>query len=887
MPQAHPEGISGGTALTTPGGVPNLPAGALSIETLAEQVQDMTPAAMRSRANGRYPGIFNGSTGGDPALDLSPIGIINQLFAGFNSHVANADPNDIQGPEDLPALLLDFIESLPVVGQFVGLAEAIMGTYDGDDETLLAIQQIFMPIRRLLQLASGQDVGWPTLPEIEAGWTDLFAAIGNAVSKFPGVIAISRIANIIQDLINGAGEFLTAESVSDNPYFDWDSVTPGFISGGSIRATADGTQQVLRTEPFEVFEGQTLELRAASQWTGASATAGSNPVKVGFTPFDASGNPLADVIRGSLQPSGDHGWQWIPVADKWPVPAGVKYVSQLLILDSGATAGTFRFSNASAWASNLLDLGLVKDLREMVDAVGGVANSEAANIQARLQAITADGKITVSELEGLIQQAQVSGLTIMQTVINQILDILNGNIVTPINSLVQGVKDWFGLNQNKTQALNGSGQIPGSAITGAVANGAVPGLQQITDAINAGAQQAVGQAIGTVENAIGLIFGLGQDALKAAIAAQTTLQEQEAEQNTGGGNNYSFTFSGADGAALNGADWTTGPNPGDVTIRGDSGYAGVKNGNPDGHFFASPNYTYATDGQSASFVLGDTQNGNYYSGVYIRCDSGRTQGAYCLAKEGEIRIGKFTRSGSSWSFSTPLTLQTGLSAVKQGARIEIRCSGNNYFVRVNGRQILSATDAGNTISIGAAYRYSMFSVQRASPFFTYDSYRIAAFAMSDYTSAGAGFSMSNSWSIRRDSTADVTYGPYSSGAFPSGFFTFNDYTTDVTLDDLGTARIEIATTGLYRISTTYRSVTAKGTSVPYWVVYKNGTRITGAIPSGCPFEIPLVAGDIVQPGFIAVDYDVRSDGSTGSERVVSRSITALSGIATFDGRRIA
>ncbi|GLE57860.1 hypothetical protein NJBCHELONAE_31700 [Mycobacteroides chelonae] len=873
--------------MTTPGGVPNLPAGALSIETLAEQVQDMTPAAMRSRANGRYPGIFNGSTGGDPALDLSPIGIINQLFAGFNSHVANADPNDIQGPEDLPALLLDFIESLPVVGQFVGLAEAIMGTYDGDDETLLAIQQIFMPIRRLLQLASGQDVGWPTLPEIEAGWTDLFAAIGNAVSKFPGVIAISRIANIIQDLINGAGEFLTAESVSDNPYFDWDSVTPGFISGGSIRATADGTQQVLRTEPFEVFEGQTLELRAASQWTGASATAGSNPVKVGFTPFDASGNPLADVIRGSLQPSGDHGWQWIPVADKWPVPAGVKYVSQLLILDSGATAGTFRFSNASAWASNLLDLGLVKDLREMVDAVGGVANSEAANIQARLQAITADGKITVSELEGLIQQAQVSGLTIMQTVINQILDILNGNIVTPINSLVQGVKDWFGLNQNKTQALNGSGQIPGSAITGAVANGAVPGLQQITDAINAGAQQAVGQAIGTVENAIGLIFGLGQDALKAAIAAQTTLQEQEAEQNTGGGNNYSFTFSGADGAALNGADWTTGPNPGDVTIRGDSGYAGVKNGNPDGHFFASPNYTYATDGQSASFVLGDTQNGNYYSGVYIRCDSGRTQGAYCLAKEGEIRIGKFTRSGSSWSFSTPLTLQTGLSAVKQGARIEIRCSGNNYFVRVNGRQILSATDAGNTISIGAAYRYSMFSVQRASPFFTYDSYRIAAFAMSDYTSAGAGFSMSNSWSIRRDSTADVTYGPYSSGAFPSGFFTFNDYTTDVTLDDLGTARIEIATTGLYRISTTYRSVTAKGTSVPYWVVYKNGTRITGAIPSGCPFEIPLVAGDIVQPGFIAVDYDVRSDGSTGSERVVSRSITALSGIATFDGRRIA
>ncbi|MDM2321294.1 hypothetical protein PP551_25520, partial [Mycobacteroides abscessus] len=161
MPQAHPEGISGGTALTTPGGVPNLPVGALTVESLAEKLQDLTPAAMRSRAAERMPNTFHGSTGGDPLQDLSPFGILTKLFAGFNSHVANADPNDIQGPEDLPGLLLDFIESLPVVGQFVGLAEAIMGTYDGEDETLLAIQQIFMPIRRLLQLASGQDVGWP------------------------------------------------------------------------------------------------------------------------------------------------------------------------------------------------------------------------------------------------------------------------------------------------------------------------------------------------------------------------------------------------------------------------------------------------------------------------------------------------------------------------------------------------------------------------------------------------------------------------------------------------------------------------------------------------------------------------------------------------------
>ncbi|WJJ55598.1 minor tail protein [Mycobacterium phage prophiT36-2a] len=885
--------------MTTPGGVPNLPAGALTLETLAEQVQDMTPAAMRRRANGRFPNIFNGSTGGDPALDLSPIGIINQLFAGFASHVANADPNDIQGPDDLPGPLLAFIESLPVVGQFVGLADAIMGTYDGDDETLLAIQQIFMPIRRLLQLASGQDVGWPTLAEIEAGWSDLFTAIGNAVSKFPGVIAISRIANIIQDLINGAGEFLTAESVTDNPYFDWDSVTPGFISGGSIRATANGTQQVLRTEPFEVFEGQTLELRAASQWTGASATAGSNPVKVGFTPFDAAGNPLADVIRGSLQPSGDHGWQWIPVADKWPVPAGVKYVSQLLILDSGATAGTFRFSNASSWASNLLDLGLVKDLREMVDAIGGVLNSEAANIEARLQAITADGKITASEIEGLIQQAQVSGLVIIQTVLNQIRDVINGLIVTPVNSIVQDFKDWFGLNQNKTQKLTSGGGISVADVTGNFGMNRVAdlvdnlgdmltGVKTGADGTATGTTGTIGEQIDQAKESLLSLLGLSRDALKSAIAAQTTLQEQETEQNTGGGNSYSFTFSGADGAALNSTDWTTGPNPGDVTIRGDSGYAGVKNGNSDGYFFASPNYTYATDGQSASFVLGDTQNGNYYSGVFIRCNADRTTGAYCLAKEGEVRVGKFTRSGTSWTFATPMTFQGGLSSVKQGARIEIRCSGNNFFVRVNGKPVTSATDVSGAIAAGPDYRYAMFCVQRATSWFTYDSYRIAAFAMSDYSPSGGSATLSNAWSLTRSSTSGFTYTDpiTSAGQLPASFFTFTDYANGATITDLGRGAVTVDQAGLYKLATTCRPYSAKGPVTPHWCLYRNDVQVTGAIGPGAEFEILLNAGDKIQPALIVVDYDVRSNGSTGSETVVSRTITQVFGVASFTGRKL-
>ncbi|SKT29858.1 hypothetical protein [Mycobacteroides abscessus] len=800
------------------------------------------------------------------------------------------------------------------------------------------LKQLPVMIQKELQRLIDSLLGIATnpIPEIIEWLDELKKGIANVLSWIkPGLlplIPLSQIGEWFPNLLLNGG-FDTDAAVADNPDWLWDGTIGRTSPLGSVKAIMAGTAKYLHSNAIPVAKKQHLELEVFTRWQGLAAGAGTNPIRLVVTSYLA-GNPVSSTVVAQHQPSAADSSGWVELHGTYTVPdTGVDEVRTTLLVTGDATAGTVWFDDADTWKTGKLPQDYVQDLvtqleqfgtdignaleelahkvgldrfKEFFDTVAGQVNAEIGDVQNRLAAITADGKIDAAEILGLLglgnipllPQTKVTDLPDLNAQLNQIRDIFAGLVVTPINSTIQAVKDWFGLSNNKTQKLTAGGTLNAGDVVGNFdmgrVNDLVSNLGDMLTGVKTGADGTatsttgtIGEQINQAKESLLSLLGLSRDALKSAIAAQTTLQEQETEQNTGGGNSYSFTFSGADGAALNSTDWTTGPNPGDITIRGDSGYAGVKNGNPDGYFFASPNYTYATDGQSASFVLGDTQNGNYYSGVYIRCDSGRTQGAYCLAKEGEIRIGKFTRSGSSWSFNTPLTLQTGLSAVKQGARIEIRCSGTNYFVRVNGRQILSATDASNTINIGAAYRYSMFSVQRASPFFTYDSYRIAAFAMSDYTSAGAGFSMSNSWSIRRDSTADVTYGPYTSGAFPSGFFTFNDYTTDVTLDDLGTARIEIATTGLYRINTTYRSVTAKGTSVPYWTLYKNGTRITGAIPSGCPFELPLVAGDVVQPGFIAVDYDIRSNGSTGSETVVSRSITALSGVATFDGRRVA
>lgn len=161
MPEADRQECAGGASLTTPDGVPNLPVGALTIDDLESKTQDMSTGAMKSRAVERIPGVFGGSTGGSPGSDFTPFGILTQIFAGVNSLIANADPADVQGPEDLPALVLNFIEGLPLVGQLVGLMEAILGQYHGDDPILLQVQQWFTillpeqimgPIRNLVNI---------------------------------------------------------------------------------------------------------------------------------------------------------------------------------------------------------------------------------------------------------------------------------------------------------------------------------------------------------------------------------------------------------------------------------------------------------------------------------------------------------------------------------------------------------------------------------------------------------------------------------------------------------------------------------------------------------------------------------------------------------------
>lgn len=186
--------------MTTPGGVPNLPTAALTLDTLAAKLQDTSTAAMKERAVERFPSIMDGSTGLSPASDLTPFGILTSIWAGFNSVVANADPADVDGPEDLPGLLLQFIEGLPVIGQFVGILEALLGTYDGDDQVLLTLQGWFGSLRTFL---GGALTGNP-FELLQPFLTALSGLAGTAIASANQATDIARqIMALVMQIVQG------------------------------------------------------------------------------------------------------------------------------------------------------------------------------------------------------------------------------------------------------------------------------------------------------------------------------------------------------------------------------------------------------------------------------------------------------------------------------------------------------------------------------------------------------------------------------------------------------------------------------------------------------------------------------------------------------------
>jgi len=363
--------------MTTPSGVPNLPAGALTVDTLGEQLQDTTTDAIRSRAVARVPGIFTGGTGGNPADDLAPSGVVTKLYSGFNSVVAQADPADIEGPQDLPGLLLDFIEKLPVIGQFVELLEAIAGTYDGNDPILQQIQNLFggvrnglNHIREFIENLFGDFFDNLTHHTPMQLWQQVLDTFLNPMFWLKSI----PIGSISSHAPNLLADFLAAESLdgtmAGQPVWSFDPDIYPQGSHGSVRITAQNITRELISDRIELDVDQSVHASVKVKYANLSTLGAELPIRLGWIGYDGD----TETDSGFLdlhQPTGpDHDWLTLDGSltrqdtDPWD------RVAVDLYLDTAAIGGTVWWSAPSGTKPDKLPQNLVSGLGEALGKAG-------------------------------------------------------------------------------------------------------------------------------------------------------------------------------------------------------------------------------------------------------------------------------------------------------------------------------------------------------------------------------------------------------------------------------------------------------------------------------------------------------------------------------------
>ncbi|WNM72320.1 minor tail protein [Mycobacterium phage Eurydice] len=308
---------------------------------------------------------------------------------------------------------------------------------------------------------------------------------------------------------------------------------------------------------------------------------------------------------------------------------------------------------------------------------------------------------------------------VLSTEVRQILEILSGLIVTPINSAVQGVKDWWNLITGKTSKLNTSGQLAADQLTGTVPTDKVGGFSGTANLAD-GLTTLVDNTVKAAGNILGSGFGLQDlfDSLKGmqsniadANAALAQLQADWAGS-VNSGKKFFVNFGDYDNANSVPSILTEVVNtgPGSVaTVDGqlqwlDSGSA-----------FAQRMYLYNVeplmdDYFEVQFVMPRRSEDEFFGFAnppynYAIGRSNASGSRFCFARVGyqRARIGCMV-DGTMTLFGT----QDISYQAPAGARIKFR-GGTSGGVRVfqllvNNQIIGTVTDTGNVSYVGEGYR---------------------------------------------------------------------------------------------------------------------------------------------------------------------------------------
>lgn len=463
--------------MTAPGGTPGLPVGTvLTLANLESRLQDLTSAAMKGRALDWFPSMANNTTGGDPSSTIMPFGILTDMWSRWNSVIANAHPDDVNSVEDLGPLFVEFVEGLPVIGTFVTLGEAFLGTYTGTDPTLLAVQALFGTIPKLLGgllpagLIPGLDASKITSGTFGAG---LLQPVIDAVSQgFGGGTGLG---------FGGLQSFLGGLSFAGISFDDLIALIPG-IGGGLTGSTGLGS-----------ILGDITGLLGAPTALGTGTPVlpaiGSIPLLGGLL---SGGNILGSLIPGldaSKIVSGSFLTSLIPGLDVSKITSGIFGAGFIPGLDaSKITSGTFAQSMVTGLAASLASAGgaFADAIYQAING-GSTTGVTAAQVKSSLQAIPG-GNIASSILASIVpglDASKITSGTFAQSLITGLPAALAAALTS--SSPLSGANLTGSVASSLLSGVLGTGLIPGldaSKITsGTFADSILPGLGSLRDAV--------------------------------------------------------------------------------------------------------------------------------------------------------------------------------------------------------------------------------------------------------------------------------------------------------------------------------------------------------------------------------------------------------------------
>ncbi|RFZ41412.1 hypothetical protein DAVIS_02681 [Mycobacterium marinum] len=284
----------------------------------------------------------------------------------------------------------------------------------------------------------------------------------------------------------------------------WDLV--GRNAPGSATVDCDGANHALLGTEIPVVEGQTFAPECWLTWSGVTATGSTFRLQV-----MTDGGSATDIAAVS-SPAASAGWTHL--SGTYTVPAGVATIRTRLYVSGNATAGQVWFDDAPIRRTNLMQKGfiqgLVDDLTElfgnfaaMIDGILGTGHTfsdlvtfiasglslaaEAAdNFTALLSGLSlanitslvsfldtassnaVDAIGALGDLVANALQVDAAGvgtlIASLLTMLTQISDIFNGSVVTPVNTVVQQIKDWWAATgENIPNAISDVGTIISSA----------------------------------------------------------------------------------------------------------------------------------------------------------------------------------------------------------------------------------------------------------------------------------------------------------------------------------------------------------------------------------------------------------------------------------------